>query len=351
MSDLKHKAIGLLSGGLDSSLAAILIAELGVEVLALHFYSGLNSPDIPERNKNDAVVTDEDAVNAMSLFKDKGITVRNVDMSMGYLDVIHSPEHGYGKNVNPCVDCHIHMLRIAKKVMEDEGADFVFTGEVVGQRPMSQGMHQLTLISAETGLKDKLVRPLSGQLMAMTYPEKVGILDRSKLLRLSGRNRKPQIALAASYGLTKYPAPAGGCILTDPAFSLKVKDVWDASGKDGMDFEDYRLLRVGRHLRINPDLKIIAGRDEAENDYLDKHVGNLIRVEVVDIPGPVLLVDCQPDKLNDSVLELAARIAGRYCKSRFSEVELDVQIEMKDQTKIIQAKPFTAEEVAQWVIH
>lgn len=352
MSDFKHKAIGLLSGGLDSSLAAILIAEQGIEVLDLHFISGLYSADLPDRKKEkDSLMTDEDAVNAMSIFKNKGITVRNVDMSEGYLDVIHSPVHGYGKNVNPCIDCHIHMMKIAKRVMEEEDADFVFTGEVLGQRPMSQGLYQLMLISAETGLKDRLLRPLSARLLPPTYPEKAGILDREKLLNFSGRTRKPQMALAQMYGLTKYPAPAGGCILTDQTFSRKVKDVWEARGKEGMGFEEYRLLRVGRHLRINPDLKIIVGRDELENDYLDKHVGNLVKVEVVDIPGPVVLVDCLPDKLNDSVLTLAARIAGRYCSARLSEVELDVQVDVNGLSRIIKVKPFGNEEVAQWVIH
>ncbi len=352
MSAFNHKAIGLLSGGLDSSLAAILIAEQGVEVLALHFYSGLYSADLPVRKKKkDSTISDEDAVTAMEIFKDKGITIRNVDMSEGYLDVIHNPRHGYGKNVNPCVDCHIHMLKIAKRIMEQEGADFIFTGEVLGQRPMSQGMHQLTLISAETELKDKLVRPLSAKLLPETHPVKVGILNRENLMGLSGRNRKPQIALAETYGLTKYPTPAGGCILTDPAFANKVKDVWVSSGKEGMTFEDYRMLRVGRHLRINPDVKIIVGRDEQENVYLDKHVGNFIRVEVIDIPGPIVLVECPQDKIDDSVFEIAARIAGRYCSSRYSDNELEVQIDFNGEQKVIQAKPFKEQEVAQWVVH
>ena len=190
-------------------------------------------------------------------------------MGEAYLDVIRAPKYGYGTGMNPCVDCRIYMFRIAKTYMEELGTGFVVTGEVLGQRPMSQMRRPLDLIEAESGLEGLLLRPLSAQLLEPTLPELLGVVDRARLLRLAGRSRHDQMALAADAGIREYSTPAGGCLLTDEHFAKKTRELF--AHEDRPTTKDMELLTVGRHFRIGPHTKVILGRNELENLLLEGH--------------------------------------------------------------------------------
>ena len=285
----------------------------------------------------------------MSMADQLGIELDVIDVSDGYLEVLHHPQYGYGKNVNPCVDCRIYLFDMAKWYMEEHGAHFIFTGEVLGQRPKSQHLEQLNLIAKRSGLEDRLLRPLSARLLPPTLPEREGWVDRERLFGFHGRTRKPQISLAAEFGITGYSQPAGGCcFLTDPSYGKRVKDVWDHSEKDELEWKDYILLKTGRHLRVNPDLKVIVGRDEGENMFLDDYCVGMIRLEVEDYRGPVVYVE---GALTEGNLETAARITLRYSQAR--NVDDDVTVSIRngdDNNRKIKVKPFKPEEVDQWLI-
>jgi len=344
------KAIGLFSGGLDSMLAMRVIHDQGIEVQGLNFNLGFSNDELDRLIRKRQRKNIREVSNAFMTFNETRIPIEFVNMSPEYLDMFHNPEYGYGKNVNPCIDCHILMLKIALQKMKKYDAHFVFTGEVLGQRPMSQQLKQLTIVAAKSGLGDLLLRPLSAQLLPPSLPERKGWVEREKLLGFSGRNRKPQMALAEKFGIKEYPSPAGGCVLTDPSYARKVRDLWKYNEKDSLHWEDYLLLRVGRHLRVNPELKVVVGRDESENDYLDKHRGNRIRIEVEDVPGPVVLIDVKPELVDDEMCETAARIAARYSDGRDSEDDLLINIDRENVVETIKVKPLKAEEVNSWLI-
>ena len=265
------KAIGLISGGLDSALAAGLLKDLGVQVKGLYFSTGFCKVD-HRRAINDP---HEDvqrlrnpALRAGALL---GFPVEMVDVAEAYLEVVRSPRYGYGANVNPCIDCRIFMLHKARAVMEAEGADLVFTGEVLGQRPMSQYKKALRLVESNAGLDGRLLRPLSAQFMDPTIPELEGRLDRQRLLRIQGRSRRPQIQLARQLGLDDYTQPSGGCCyLADPNYARRFRDLVAHAGDRPITGEDTTLLKVGRHFRLNPGLKMVAGRNEGENQFLER---------------------------------------------------------------------------------
>lgn len=254
------KALGLLSGGLDSALATRMIKSLGFEVIALNF----SSPFCTCTRKDHGCKNE-----AKRLADELGIKARVEFMGQEYMEMIRSPKHGYGKNMNPCVDCRIMIFKRAKQVMEEEGAAFIFTGEVAGQRPMSQTMDRMRLIEKESGLEGLVLRPLSAQLMEPTEPEKQGLVDREKLLAIQGRSRKDQIRISREdYGVTENLCSSGGCLLTDPHFSGRMRDLLKNDQSAGV--KDARLLRLGRHFRLSSSLKLVVGRNEAENDRLEK---------------------------------------------------------------------------------
>jgi len=327
-------------------LALRIIHDLGIEVLAVHFHTGFcfsgshrAEGDGSAQGGSSALFTEAEKL---------GVSVEIVEVSDGYLKVLHHPKYGYGKNVNPCIDCRIYLLEIAGDMMEERGADFVFTGEVLGQRPKSQRLAQLRLIARKSGLEDRLLRPLSAQLLSPTLPEREGWVDRSRLFRFQGRTRKPQMALAAELGIEDYPQPAGGCcLLTDPAYGRKVRDLWERSDKDELGWEDYLILKTGRHLRVNPELKIVVGRNQAENQILAEFGRGSVRIEVEGIPGPLVVLDAQ---LTDANVLVAARIAARYSDGRDSPEELTVRVENGDEVRHIPVRPYKAEEVEPWVI-
>jgi tRNA U34 2-thiouridine synthase MnmA/TrmU len=264
---------------------------------------------------------------ALRAAADLEVDIEYVDVSeQGYLDLIVNPRYGYGANANPCVDCRIFMMRKAREIMEREGASFVFTGEVLGQRPKSQRRDTLRAVERESGLTGRLVRPLSARLLEPSIPEREGILDRSLLLDISGRSRQRQIRLARELGIAEWPQPAGGCCyLTDESFSRKFFDVLDAREAAGEERrirkEDLVLLSTGRHLRLSPTVKMMVGRSELENAVLDSYGEGRARVAARDLNGPVALVE-GASTWEDR--QLAARIVARYGKGKeHPEVAVD----------------------------
>jgi len=300
MKKKKVKAIALLSGGLDSALAIKLVQEQGVNVSGVYFTSPFFARE--RLGKNYARLTAEKL----------GITFMSIDLGMEYLKVIKHPKHGHGTGINPCVDCKIHMLKKAKKMMKELGAQFIITGEVLNQRPMSQHYRALLNIEKEAGLEGKLLRPLSARCLPQTEPEKKGLVDREKLLDIQGRQRKHQAALAKKFGINEFSPPAGGCLLTQQEFSKKLRDLIQHQKRITLD--DVYLLKVGRHFRHGKN-KIIVGKNEKENQEIiaRKKAGDLI-FEVPGCGSPDTLLDGPKTKKS---IALAARLTARYsdCKS------------------------------------
>jgi tRNA-uridine 2-sulfurtransferase len=288
-------AVGLISGGLDSALAAALMLEQGVRVTALHYESPLSCHS-------------EVRAVAGSLGIPLVVRAKGPD----FLRLLREPRWGYGRNMNPCVDCRVYMLQSAAGELRALGADFLFTGEVVGQRPMSQLRGRLRLVEKHSGLEGRVLRPLSARLLPETEPERLGLVDRSRLLAISGRSRRVQMAEAKRLGLLGYGSPAGGCLLTDPGFSRRVRDWLDHEGAHEGGEEDLRLLSLGRHFRIGPDVKIVLGRNQAENGRLAGFAGERRwLVEPEGFPGPTALV-CGPR--SDAALERAMALINRHSR-------------------------------------
>lgn len=231
-----------------------------------------------------------------------------IDIFEEFLPILRAPKYGYGSQVNPCVDCHILMLKIAKAKMEELGADFVLTGEVLGQRPMSQNRSALELIERESGLKGLLLRPLSAKLLPPTKAEMEGVVRRELLLGISGRARRPQMELVKAYNITHYETPGGGCLLTDPLYALKVKDLLVHS--NSLERWDFELLKFGRHFRITKDLKLVVGRDKGENEALMGFIPHCVaHIKTLNTPGPLGLLF---GSIVDSALETSLRILASY---------------------------------------
>lgn len=322
----KARAIGLISGGLDSTLALAMVKAQGVEVKAVNFYTGFCITETQRRKggRADGSVPRNEALRAAA---DVEVDVEYVDISgREYLDMLVSPRYGYGKNANPCVDCRVFMMRKAKEIMEREGADFVFTGEVLGQRPKSQRRDTLRVVERDSGLDGRLLRPLSAKLLKPTIPEQEGLLDRSKLGDISGRSRHPQMAMAEALGIADWPQPAGGCcFLTDESFARKFFDVLrarEAAGEERrIEQDDVVLLSTGRHFRLSPKAKLVIGRSEVENALLDNYVEGRARLEAQGVAGPVALVEGAPTW---EERQLASRIVARYGKGKdLPQVEVE----------------------------
>lgn len=276
---MKPKAIALLSGGLDSTLAVKLMLDQGIEVVALNFITPFcNCTAKSSSCKHEA----------SRVAREFGIPIRVRSKGMEYLKIVENPKHGRGRGLNPCIDCRIFMHRAAKELMEEEGASFLVTGEVLGQRPMSQRRPALELIERESGTQGLILRPLSARHFEPTIAEREGWVDREKLLAIEGRSRKEQIRLAEDLGVTDYPCPAGVCLLTDADFAARLRDLFEH--KPGYDLADVRLLRTGRHFRLRQGLKAVVGRDESENHVLERRDldGETLFVSA-DFPGPSAL--------------------------------------------------------------
>jgi hypothetical protein len=336
----RAKAIAMISGGLDSTLALALVKRQGVEVKAINFYTGFCVTETQRRKggRADGTIPQNEALRAAA---DAEVEIEYVDISGGpYLDMLVNPKHGYGKNANPCVDCRVFMMSKAREIMEREGADFVFTGEVLGQRPKSQRRDTLWVVEKESGLVGRLVRPLSARLLKPSIPEQEGLLDRAQLLDISGRSRLRQIALAREWGLADWPQPAGGCcFLTDESFARKFFDILDQRQAQGAERrlaqEDVVLLSTGRHFRISPTVKLIVGRTEVENALLEHHVEGRARLMARDHNGPLALVEGEPTW---EQRVLAAGIVARYGKGR-GEAEVAVEWREGDLLEIYPVAP------------
>ncbi len=294
------KAIALISGGLDSILAARLIKEQGVTVIALHFYLPFCSrqPE-PAYGCSDGVKKASEQL---------GIELKIANVSNEFLPVLKSPRYGYGSHINPCIDCKILMLRQAKASMAGWGADFVITGEVLGQRPMSQHKQALAAIEKGAGLEGLIVRPLSAKLLPETVPEKEGWLCREKLLDFNGRGRRRQMDLARDLGIQDYANPAGGCLLTDPFFSNRIKDL---IAHRELELHNVELLKAGRHFRLSEGAKLVVGRDEKENQRLLGLAmqGDYLFMPPDDVAGATAL---GRGTFDDALLSLAGSITSRY---------------------------------------
>ena len=337
----QRKAVALISGGLDSLLAAKVMLEQGVHVEGINFYTGfcveghthaIRKKDKAKPKRNNALWSAEKL----------GIKLHIIDIIEEYKDVLINPKHGYGANMNPCLDCKIFMVGKAKQWAEENGFDFIITGEVIGQRPMSQRKETMPVISAESGADDLLLRPLCAQNLPETKPEREGWVKRDELYDFSGRTRKPQMALAEKFGFEDYAQPAGGCcFLTDKAYSVKLTDLWASRGKRDYEIDDIMLLKVGRHLRPKPNFKLIVAREEGENNFLQGYRKQFITLRTMSHKGPLTLLD---GTASDEDLELAAQIVARFSQGRDADT-VDVEVTENGVHKNITIKPLKADEI------
>jgi tRNA-uridine 2-sulfurtransferase len=294
------KALALISGGLDSILAAKAVKDLGIDVAGVYF----KTPFCLRKKKSNTTPTEL----AHQLSRNAGIELEIVELCQEFLDIVKLPKHGYGKNINPCIDCKILMLKKAKEMMPSLGASFLISGEVVGQRPMSQHHPALEMISREAEVEGLLLRPLSAKLLEPTIAEQNGWIDREKLFDFTGRTRRPQMELAVMLGVIDYPNASGGCLLTDPLFSKRLRDLMKYATYDMV---NVALLKVGRHYRFSPEAKLIVGRDEIENTDIEQmaQAGDLLFVPPPDLAGPSALAR---GNFNEEMIKLSAGIVARY---------------------------------------
>ena len=319
----RARALCLLSGGLDSRLAACLLREQGVDTHGLAFDSPFFNPDM-----------------AIEAAGSLGMPLQMIDFTADIIDLLQQPAHGFGKCMNPCIDCHTTMVRRAGESMAEYGADFIATGEVLDQRPMSQNRRSLDTVARDSGFGDLLLRPLSAKLLAPTRPEVEGLVDRERLLSIAGRGRKVQMELARSYGMNDYPSPAGGCKLTEPNFCGRLRDLIGHEGISGV--RDIDLLRYGRHSRIDDRVKAIIGRNERDNAYLEGNAGlyELI-LNIEGIPGPVGLL---PNTASEAQISHVAAMCARYSDSE-PESEVTLRIRSARGIRRIRVTPAAVEEV------
>jgi len=309
------KAISVFSGGLDSMLAAELIRAQGIDVLALFFETPF-------------FTADRALVSARSI----DLPFKVVDITKRHLEVVKDPKHGYGGNMNPCIDCHALMFRIAGEMLESEEAAFIFSGEVMGQRPMSQNKKALALVAKESGLNGLLLRPLSAKCLPPTIPETNDWVIRENLKGFQGRSRKPQMKMAADLKMNDYPSPAGGCLLTEKGFSRRLRDL--LTSNPDVIVNQLEALKLGRHFRLNEHVKIVVGRNKRENEKLKALAakGDMI-LNTTSVPGPAVLLT--GNLLSDSV-EQAVQITLSYSDAKEGETQ-EVRIAGPGTNRIITA--------------
>jgi tRNA U34 2-thiouridine synthase MnmA/TrmU len=306
---MKKKAISLISGGLDSALATRLILDQKVEVVGLNFTSPFSS----KRERSEGL-------QAIRTARELGIRLILKEKGPEYIDVITNPKHGYGKNMNPCIDCRIFMLRKTKEIMDKEDASFVITGEVLGQRPMSQRRPTIELIEKESGLESLILRPLSAKHFAPSRPEVEGVIERELLLDLAGRGRTAQFNLVEKYHLTAFGDPGGGCLLTDAMYSKRLRDL--LARDKSFTMLDIELLNTGRHFRVGPDTKLILGRNRGENERLHSLWAlPYILVYPIGFPGPLGIIKGELEK---EVIALVANIISHYGKNNAPMITIEI---------------------------
>lgn len=309
---MKRKAVALYSGGLDSTLAIIAVLRQAIEVTAVTFMNHFGC-DVSDRSSC--------SKNPFAAAEKFGFEVKMSHLADKFISIVKNPKFGHGKNMNPCVDCRILMLKEAKEFMEMTRAEFIVTGEVVGQRPMSQRRDSLNIIDREAGLKGLVLRPLSAKLLKPTMPEEEGLVNRDMLYGFGGRSRKPQMALAEEFGLTEYPAPAGGCLLTEPNYAYRLRELLNHNPDPSL--LDLQLLRVGRHFRISSECKVIVGRDKAENEALLKLADDhSLLMRVLGHGSPMTLLSGRTD---EKAILIAAALCARYSDGRRLD-KVDVKV-------------------------
>jgi tRNA-specific 2-thiouridylase len=297
------KALLIFSGGLDSMLAGHVIRTQGIDVVGLFF----ETPFFTSAKAKESAAS-------IDLF------LKIIDLTASHLEIVRMPKYGYGRNMNPCIDCHSLMLRRAGELLEKEEASFIISGEVLGQRPMSQNLRALSTVTKASGFNGLILRPLSAKHLPLTIPEQMGWVKREELLDFSGRSRKPQMGLAKKLNIQGYPSPAGGCLLTDPTFSRRLRDLL-GSGTE-CEVREIELLKLGRHFRLSPRAKLVVGRNKEENETIHssfREAGLILRVE--SIPGPTALL-C--GELTQDSLNLALSITASY-----SDAKADHPVEVR----------------------
>ncbi len=314
-----------MSGGLDSMLAVRVLQEQGIKVIGYTFVTPFFGP--------------QSAIKASDTL---GIRLEIAEITEIYMEMLKNPSHGYGRNMNPCVDCHTMMFRLAGERMAAEGARFLVSGEVLGERPFSQNRGALGIVASESGYEDHILRPLSARLLKKTPAEAAGWVDREQLLAIQGRSRKPQMALAEKFGITDYPNPAGGCRLTEPNFSRRLRDLLKHTPDPLL--ADLEMLKLGRHIRWDEGFKVIVGRREAENEQLETLCRpDDYRVWVKDIPGPVVILPDAPRPAQEA-LAVAARITVRYSDAPPGQ-PTEVAYAGRQESGTLQAEAFEQEEI------
>jgi len=294
------KAIVLISGGLDSILAARVVKEEGIEVLPLNFKIPFCQRSKEERQDNGIRALVKESLSE---------ELKVIDISVDFLELVLSPRHGFGSNMNPCIDCKIFMLKKAKELLRDFNAQFIVTGEVLGQRPMSQHRRALETIEKESGLSGLLLRPLCAGLLTETIPEKEGWIKRQRLFKFSGRERRPQMNLAAKFNIKNYPNASGGCLLTDSNFSNRLRDL---IAHRQLNIENVELLKIGRHFRLTETARLIVGRNEKEDKELEACALENDYLFAPDefTAGPTCL---GKGEFDGGLIRLSAQIACAYC--------------------------------------
>ena len=325
-------------------LAARVVQEQGIHVEGVNFFTGFcveghthairdRKHEKPKRN------------NALWVAEQLGIKLHVIDISEDYKDVVLHPRHGYGQNLNPCLDCKIFMVgkTLELGLIDDLDFDFVLTGEVIGQRPKSQRRETMPIIAKESGANDRLLRPLCALNLPPTLPEREGWVNRDQLFGFHGRSRKPQMELAEKFGFSDYAQPAGGCcFLTDETYSNKLRDLWQAQDSRDYQLDDIMLLKIGRHIRPRPRFKLIIGREEGENRFLAGYRKQFTHLAVTDYPGPLALIDGHPTTTD---IELAARIVARYSQGRAADKLLVTVTSVTGVTRDIEVTPMAPNEL------
>lgn len=324
------RALGICSGGLDSILSGLVLRKQGIHVEWVCFETPFFSAD-----------------KARQAARQTGIPLHVHDITDDYLEMLQNPPGGYGKNMNPCMDCHALMFQKAGEIMEAKGFDFLFSGEVAGQRPFSQNVNALRYVAKHSNFRDAILRPLSAQRLPETPMETQGLVDRSQLLDLNGRSRKPQMALAEQFGIKDYPSPAGGCLLTDPGYSRRLKDFFNH--KAALTANALHLLKFGRHMRLNPTTKIIVGRTKHDNDNIMRHVDpkNDMLLKVKGYPGPTVVL---PGGGPKEIQFLAGSICAGYSKAP-EDGSATIQITIDGKTSHITVLPIQPDEAKRFLIN
>lgn len=324
------RALALVSGGLDSILAAKLIKEQGIDVICICFHSAFFSYE-----------------NAVRMTEQVGLPLKIVDFTEDHIEMVKKPKHGYGKNMNPCIDCHSMMMKYAGELLKELEADFIITGEVLNQRPMSQNKAALDVVKKESGFEEYILRPLCAKNLPPTKMEMEGVVDREKLLGINGRTRKVQMELAKEWNITEYPSPAGGCKLTDPGFSKRLKDLF-TNNKDA-DLREIELLKYGRHFRLESGVKVVSTRDAEEANWVKPLINNDDYIfDTIDYPGSTIILKGSP---NEKDIYFAASATGRYSKGRNEDI---VRVKYKrladEEYNTIEAKPASEEELNSYLL-